>query len=110
MSPAQPNLHESSSNPSDPEGLNPYPEMMVFMETLATLYLKRNLDRHVKFFEDKGFLHIDELKSLQVQDLTSEHFGFLEGTAMFLLAEVNKWVCTVDKTVRRAKKARRSEM
>ena len=47
------------------------------METLATLYPKRNLDRYVKVFEDKGFLHIDKLKGLQVQDLTSEHFGFL---------------------------------
>ena len=80
------------------------------METLATLYLKRNLDHHVKVFEDKGFLHIDELKGLQVQDLTSEHFGFLEGTAMFLLAEVDKWVRAVDKAVQRAKKARRSEI
>ena len=80
------------------------------MENLATLYPKRNLDRHVKVFEDKGFLYIDELKGLQVQDLTSERFGFLEGTAMFLLAEVNKQVHTVDKAVWRAKKARRSEM
>ena len=80
------------------------------METLATLYPKRNLDRHVKVFKDKGFLHIDELKGLQVQDLTSERFGFLEGTAMFLLAEVNKWVHAVDKAVRRAKKARRLEI
>ena len=80
------------------------------METLATLYPKRNLDRHVKIFEDKGFLHIDELKGLQVRDLTSERFGFLEGTAMFLLAEVNKRVRAVDKAARRAKKARRLEM
>ena len=80
------------------------------METLATLYPKCNLDRHVKIFEDKGFLHIDEFKGLQVQDLTSEHFGFLEGTAMFLLAEVNKQVRTVDKAARRAKKVRRLEM
>ena len=84
--------------------------MMVFMETLATLYLKCDLDCHVKVFKDKGFLHIDELKGLQVQDLTSEHFGFLEGMAMFLLAEVNKWVHAVDKAVQRAKKARRLEM
>ena len=80
------------------------------METLATLYPKHNLDCHVKVFEDKGFLHIDELKGLQVQDLTSKCFGFLEGMAMFLLAEVNKQVRTVDKAVQRAKKARRSEM
>ena len=80
------------------------------METLATLYLKRNLDRHVKVFKDKGFFHIDKLKGLQVQDLTNECFGFLEGTAMFLLAEVNKRVHAVDKAVWRAKKARRSEM
>ena len=53
------------------------------METLATLYPKRNLDRHVKVFKDKGFLHIDELKGLQVQDLTSECFGFIEGMACF---------------------------
>ena len=44
------------------------------------------------------------------RDLTSERFGFFEGTAMFLLAEVNKWVRTVDKAVQSAKKARRSEM
>ena len=80
------------------------------METLATLYPKRNLDHHVKVFEDKGFLHIDELKGLQVQNLISKHFGFLEGMAMFLLAEVNKRVHAVDKAVRRAKKARWSEM
>ena len=80
------------------------------METLATLYLKRSLDCHVKVFRDKGFLHIDKLKGLQVWDLTSKHFGFLEGMAMFLLAEVNKQVCAVDKAVWRAKKARRSEM
>ena len=49
-------------------------------------------------------------KDLQVWDLTSEHLGFLEGTAMFLLAEVNKWVHTVDKAAWRAKKARRSEI
>ena len=41
MSPARPNLQESSSDSSNPEGLNPYPEMTVFMETLATLYPKR---------------------------------------------------------------------
>ena len=79
------------------------------METLATLHPKHNLDHHVKVFEDKGFLHIDELKG-QVRDLTSKCFGFFEGTAMFLLAEVNKWVHAVDKAVQRAKKARRSEM
>ena len=55
-------------------------------------------------------MHIDELKGLQVWDFTSECFGFIEGMAMFLLAEVNKWVRTVDKAVRRAKKARRLEM
>ena len=80
------------------------------METLASLYPKRSLDRHVKVFEDKGFLHIDKLKGLQVWDLTSEHFGCLEGTAIFLLAEVNKQVRAVDKAARRAKKARRLEM
>ena len=74
------------------------------METLATLYPKCNLDRHVKVFEDKGFSHIDELKGLQVQDLTSKCFGFLEGMAVFLLAEVNKRVHTVNKAVWRAKK------
>ena len=61
-SPTRPNLYESSSNPSNPEGPNPYPETTVFMETLATLYQKHNLEHHVKVFEDKGFLHIDELK------------------------------------------------
>ena len=55
MSPTWPNLHESSSDPSDPEEPNPYPEMMVFMETLATLYPKHNLDHHVKVSETKGF-------------------------------------------------------
>ena len=68
------------------------------METLVTLYPKCSLDCCVKVFKDKGFLHIDELKGLQVQNLTSKHFGFLEGTAMFLLAEVNKQVHAVDKT------------
>ena len=75
MSHTRPNLQESSSDPSYPEGPNPYPETTVFMETLATLYLKHSLDCHVKVFKDRGFLHIDKLKGLQVQDLSSECYG-----------------------------------
>ena len=83
------------------------------METLATLHLKHLLDCHVKVFEDTGYFHIDELKDLQVQNLTSEPYGFLPGMAQFLLAEADKRVCTVDHTVdctrQKAKKARMSE-
>ena len=84
------------------------------METLATSHPKRSLDRHVKVFEDTGYFHIDELKHLLVQALTSEPYGFLPGTAWFLLAEVDKKVRAVDRAVdrtrRKAKKARRSEI
>ncbi len=61
-------------------------------------------------FKQNRFLHIDEVKDLQVQDLTKEPFGFLHGTALFLLNEVNRRVCTVDRVVWRAKKARRSDL
>ena len=80
------------------------------MEKLATSHPKCLLDRHVKVFEDTGYFHIDELKDLQVQDLTSEPYGFPPGTAQFLLAEVDKKMCAVDCTRQKAKKARRSEM
>ena len=64
------------------------------------------------FLKTKGSCTLTSSRAYRyhVWDLTSEHFGFLEGTAMFLLAEVNKWVHTVDKAAWRAKKARRSEI
>ena len=80
------------------------------MEALARLHLKHSLHGHIHVFELNGFLHIDEVKDLQVQDLTKEPFGFLHGTAQFLLGEVNKRVHAVDWAVRKAKKARTSEM
>ena len=87
-SPAWTNLQESSCNPSDPEVPNPYPETMAFMETLATSHLKCSLDCHVKVFKDTGYFHIDMLKALQVQDLTSEPYGFLPRMAQFGLSLV----------------------
>ena len=103
-------MQEGLSDSSNLEVPNPYLETTAFMETLATLHPKHSLDHHVKVFEDNGYLHIDEIKGLQEQVLMSKCYSFLPGTAQFLLAEVNKWVCAVDKAAWRAKKARRSEM
>ena len=55
-------------------------------------------------------MHINEVKDLQVQDLTKEPFGFLQGTTQFVLTEVNRRVCAVDQAVQKAKKARLSEL
>ena len=99
-------VSNGSSDPINPDEPNPYPETTSFMEALAALHPKCSLHHYIPVFEINGFIHIDEVKDLQVQELTKEPFNFLYGTALFILSEDNKRVRATDRAAWQAKRGK----
>jgi hypothetical protein len=95
-----------SSDPPDPDEENPYPSISDFIHRLGARYPKRGLEAHIINFESRDYYQVDELVRISSSELTSHTFGFTSGNAAFLLEEARKEVKRVDKTIRKAKRAR----
>ena len=104
------NVANGSSDPSDPEAANIYLGYYAFHGGPGLGAPQSSLHCHIHVFEANRFLHIDEVKDLQVQDLTKEPFSFLQGTMQFVSTEANRRVCSVDWAVWETKKGRLLEL
>jgi hypothetical protein len=96
-----------SSDPPEDAFLEPYPEISVFFNRLATDNPRRKLANFIEIFENHDYYTVDDIANLTLERFTADPFNMTPGNAEFLLKEIGKEMKRINQIRRRECKRRR---